>query len=205
MLVGRSRAGRKEKMQYFRYHNTNCFFIESNNSNKLLAIDAGWPSTLREYQRSLKEIGLRFDNLAWAMVTHFHMDHAGLITDFIDNGIECYIFENQVNGIEDMEKTIRKNDKAYKAIKKDKLKVVRINESRGILKNLGIDGEAIVTGSHSNDSVTFILDTHEAIIGDLVPREQIMEDDKEIQNSWKKIVDKGVKQIYPSHSKIFEI
>jgi len=133
------------------------------------------------------------------------MDHAGLITDFIDNGIECYIFDNQVNAIEDMEKTIKKNDTAYEAIKKDKLKIIKIEDSRKTLKSLGIDGEAIITGSHSTDSVTFILDTHEAIIGDLAPREQIMEDDEETQNSWKRIIDKGVKHIYPSHAGVFEI
>ena len=192
-------------MYYFRYHNTNCFFVKSNLSNNLLAIDAGWPSTFREYQRSLKDIGLIFENLNWAMVTHFHMDHAGLITNFIDNGIECYIFENQVNTIDGMEKTIKKNDSAYKTIKKDKLKIIKIENSRKILKSLGIDGEVIITGSHSKDSVTFIFDTHEAIIGDLTPREQIMEDDEETQNCWKRIIDKGVKHIYPSHAGIFEI
>lgn len=139
------------------------------------------------------------------MVTHFHMDHAGLITDFIDNGIECYVFENQVNAIDDMEKTIKKNDREYKGIKKDKLKIVKIGDSRNVLKSLGIDGEAIITGSHSNDSVTFILDTGEAIIGDLMPREQVMEDDEETQESWKRILAKGVKRIYPSHARIFEI
>jgi glyoxylase-like metal-dependent hydrolase (beta-lactamase superfamily II) len=107
------------------------------------------------------------------------MDHAGLITDFIDNGIECYVFDSQVNAIEDMEKTIKKNDKAYKAIQRDKLRIVRIEDSRKVLRSLGIEGEAIVTGSHSSDSISFILDTNEAIIGDLTPREQIMEDDEE--------------------------
>jgi endoribonuclease LACTB2 len=192
-------------MYYFRYHNTNCFFVKSNLSNSLLAIDAGWPSTLREYQRCLKEIDLHFEDLAWAMVTHFHMDHAGLITDFIENGIECYIFDNQVNAIEDMEKTINKNDKAYQAINKDRLKIVKIEDSRKILKSLGIDGEVLITGSHSNDSVSFILDTHEAIIGDLIPREQIMEDDEETQRSWNRILEKGAKHIYPSHAGVFEI
>jgi len=192
-------------MYYFQYHKTNCFFIENKINQGLLAIDAGWPSTLREYQRSLKAIGLRFENLAWAMVTHFHMDHAGLITDFIDKGIECYIFENQVNAIEDMERIIKKNDKAYIKIKIGKLKTIKIEESRKILKSFGIDGEAIVTGSHSSDSVSFILDTHEAIIGDLVLREQIMEDDIETKNSWKRIVEKGARHIYPGHAGIFEL
>ena len=74
-----------------------------------------------------------------------------------------------------------------------------------MLKGFGIDGEAIITGSHSSDSVCFILDTHEAIIGDLVPREQIMEDDIETKNSWERIVEKGARYIYPSHAGIFEI
>ena len=42
----------------------------------------GWPCTLYEYQRCMKEIGLRFTDIQIAVVSHFHMDHAGLVGEF---------------------------------------------------------------------------------------------------------------------------
>ena len=33
----------RNHMKYFRYRNTNCFFIKSKHNDSYLAIDAGWP------------------------------------------------------------------------------------------------------------------------------------------------------------------
>jgi len=195
-------------VKYFRYHNTNCYFVESSIDNSLLAIDAGWPCTLYEYQRALKTIGYSFKNIKWAIVTHFHMDHAGLIGEFINEGITCYSFENQtLNDIDEMEKIILKNKEysAYQQINKSKLVMTSINDFNNKIRVLGIDGEAIITKGHSPDSITFITKEHEAVIGDLAPIDQIMENDKESLENWKSIKEKGVRMIYPSHANIFEI
>ena len=195
-------------VKHFRYHNTNCYFLESSIDNNLLAIDAGWPCTLYEYQRALKTIGYSFKNIKWAIVTHFHMDHAGLIGEFINEGITCYSFENQtLNDIDEMEKIILKNKEysAYQQINKSKLVMTSINDFNNKIRVLGIDGEAIITKGHSPDSITFITKEHEAVIGDLAPIDQIMENDKESLENWKSIKEKGVRMIYPSHANIFEI
>jgi len=195
-------------VKYFRYHNTNCYFLESSIDNSLLAIDAGWPCTLYEYQRALKTIGYSFKNIKWAIVTHFHMDHAGLIGEFIKEGITCYAFENQkFNNVTEMERVILKNKEyaAYQKIDMDKLNTMSINVFNNEIKTLGIDGEAIITQGHSPDSITFITKNHEAIIGDLAPINQIMENDKESLENWNSIKQKGGKTIYPSHANIFEI
>jgi glyoxylase-like metal-dependent hydrolase (beta-lactamase superfamily II) len=195
-------------VKYFRYHNTNCYFIESSIDKNLLAIDAGWPCTLYEYQRALKTIGYSFRNIKWVIVTHFHMDHAGLIGEFINEGIACYSFENQtLNDIDEMEKVILKNKEysAYQRINKNRLITTSINDFNNEIRILGIDGEAIITKGHSSDSITFITNEHEAVIGDLAPIDQIMENDKESLGNWNSLREKGVKMIYPSHANIFEI
>jgi len=195
-------------VKYFRYHNTNCYFIESTLDNSLLAIDAGWPCALYEYQRALKTIGYSFKNIKWAIVTHFHMDHAGLIGEFIKEGITCYSFENQtLNDIDEMEKVILKNKEysAYQKIDKNSIESTSINEFNNKNRILGIDVEAIITKGHSPDSLTFLTKEHEAIIGDLAPINQIMENDKESLENWNIIKGKGAKTIYPSHASIFEI
>lgn len=193
-------------VKYFRYRNTICFLIESSIDHSLLAIDAGWPCTLYEYQKALKTIGYSFKNIEWAIVTHFHMDHGGLIGEFIKEGITCTIFENQtLDDIAEMEKTILKNREysAYQEIDTNKLRRTNINDFNNEAKKTGIDVEAMITKGHSPDSMTFITNEHEAIIGDLAPMNQIMENDKESLENWNGIRRKGVKKIYTSHASIF--
>jgi len=195
-------------VKYFRYHNTNCYFLESSIDNSLLAVDAGWPCTLYEYQRELKTIGCSFKNIKWVIVTHFHMDHAGLVGEFIKEGITCYTFENQTSiDIDEMERVILKNKEysEYQKIDRKKLKTTTIIEFNSEIKKLGIDGEAIITKGHSSDSITFLTKEHEAIIGDLAPINQIMENDNESLENWNTIKQKGIKNIYPSHAGLFDI
>jgi ribonuclease/clavin/mitogillin len=110
---------------YFRYHNTNCFIVRSSTSQKLLAIDAGWPGTLFEYARCLKTIECNLENVAWVVLTHFHMDHAGLVGEFVERGVTCFALEGQIESIDAMEKTIEKNDKTYRRIDKTKLRQIK--------------------------------------------------------------------------------
>jgi len=192
-------------MEYFRYHSTNCFFLKSSRNDDLLAIDAGWPCTLYEYKKLLKTIGHAFSQIKWAFVTHFHMDHAGLTGEFIDSGIQCFVFENQIAAIDEMEKLIKKNYKEYKTILKERLRIIETRDSREFLREIGIYGEVIVTDGHSPDSISFITDAHEAIIGDLSPLDQIMPEDKKNRSSWDKLKSLGARTIYPSHAEIFNI
>ena len=156
----------------------------------------------------MKTIGYSFKNIKWAIVTHFHMDHAGLIGEFIKEGITCYKHENQTfNAIDEMEKVIMKNKEysLYQTIDKNMIKEENINEINNELRTLGIYGEVIITKGHSPDSITFLTKEHEAIIGDLSPINQITEDDKESLENWSIIKQKGIKKIYPSHAELFDI
>ena len=170
-------------MKHFRYKSTNYFLQKSSNDDRLLAIDAGWPCSLYEYGRALKSTGHLFNQIAWAVVTHFHMDHAGLLGEFIEKGIQCLVFGNQEEAIDPMEKMISRTYKNYKTIDKKRLIKARTADSRKILENLGIHGEVLITPGHSPDSITFISDAHEAIIGDLYPLDLVMPNDASTQNS----------------------
>ncbi len=190
-------------LRAFRYHNTNCFFVESTRDDMLLAVDAGWPCTLDEYRREMKKIGLKYQDISWAIVTHFHMDHAGLITDLIADGVNCIVFENQIEAIDAMEKTIWKNYSCYRAIDKSKLITWRIADSRDSLKKIGISGEVLRTDGHSPDSISFLSDQKEVIIGDLYPIDLVMPDDEKSNKSWELILEKGGEKIFPSHASGF--
>ncbi len=133
------------------------------------------------------------------------MDHAGLISEFLDRGITCYVFEQQIGFIDQMEKTILKNDKKYKLIDQKKLAQTKMAEFKKILQSIGIDGEVISTTCHSPDSITFIMN-QEAMIGDMST--QYMPDDEKCTSNWKLLKEKGIEMVYPSHAmpcKLIEI
>jgi len=190
-------------MTYFRYQNTNCYLIPSSDGHSLLAFDAGWPCSLHEYARGVKSTGYRFEQIRWAMVSHFHLDHAGLIRDFQDAGIECLLFENQGGWIDDMERIIIPKYKGYKPILKDRFTRITTEESRAFLGKIGILGEVIQTPGHSDDSISLITDEHDVYIGDLYPVFQIMPDDTKSNASWLRIKERGGRHIWPSHAEEF--
>jgi len=190
---------------YFRYDNTNCFFVRNSSTQKLMAIDAGWPGTLYEYARSLKTIGCSLENVAWVVLTHFHMDHAGLVSEFMERGVTCFVLEGQIESIDAMEKTIEKNDKTYRRIDKTKLRQIRSTESKAMFEAIGIDCEAVPIDYHSPDSMIFLLPDGEVVIGDLPPEGQMMPDDKKFLEAWQKIRNLGGRKIFPSHANVFDL
>jgi len=192
-------------MVSFTYQHTHYYLLPTADGKNLLAFDAGYPCSLHEYARTMKGTGYRFDQIKWAMVSHFHLDHAGLIRDFQDAGIQCLLFENQGDGIESMKKIIRRSYPKYEPILKDGFLSLKTGDSRVFLESIGIGGEVVKTAGHSDDSVSLITDAHEVLIGDLYPISQIMDDDVKSQQSWARIREMGGKFIYPSHAEPFEV
>jgi endoribonuclease LACTB2 len=188
-----------------RYHSTNCFFIRSSRDERLLAVDAGWPGTLLQYARLMKAVGCGLEKIAWAMVTHFHMDHAGLVGEFLERGIDCLLFENQAGAIDAMERTIEKNSKTYRRIERGKLRPASTRDSRQVLEEMGIHGQVVVTDYHSPDSITLVSDEGDALIGDLPPVGQMMPDDQHFLRNWELLRRAGARWIYPSHAAAFEL
>lgn len=191
-------------MLSIRYRHTNCHFVRTS-SGKLLAVDAGWPCTLFEYARHMKHTDCRLQDIAWAIVTHFHMDHAGLIGEFLDRGIECVVFGTQVDAVDAMEKTIWKNYPDYKPIEKSNFTSIEFEESHDFFAGIGVSGHVIKTDYHSPDSITFVSVDGEAVIGDLPPQDQMMPDDDTGAENWQTVWEAGGRTAYPGHALPFVI
>ena len=67
----------------------------------------------------MKRTGFRFGQIRCAMVSYFHLDHAGLVRDFQDAGIRCLLFEGQAGGIDGMQRTIAPKYPAQRMIRQD--------------------------------------------------------------------------------------
>jgi endoribonuclease LACTB2 len=190
-------------IDFFAYRSTRCFIVPSTISERFMAVDAGWPGTLSEYRRGLKSRGVRFEALKWAIVTHFHLDHAGLLGEFLRAGIECYVFEGQVEAIAAMEKIIARHCANYAPIEPANLRRSECSRSRALFESWGIEGEAVRAPGHSEDGIAFV-QGDAAIVGDLPPIDQIAEDDTTKRACWDELKRRGVHRALPSHAALFD-
>ncbi len=183
-----------------RYNSTNCYFIDTGNG--LLAFDAGWPGTFVLYRDQLKREGYHPKDIRWLIVSHFHMDHAGLAGLLVRHGVQFIVFTNQLGAIAGMEALIARKDPSYVAIDMERIVPMELGRSRAWLASTGIKGEVIQTNGHGEQSVTLLLDTGEAFIGDLPPENALGENDVNARNNWKELRSKGAVKIYPAHAEI---
>ena len=81
------------------------------------------------------------------------------------------------------------------------------------LESFDIPARVIYTPGHTMDSMSVLLESGEAIVGDLAMNTRLLrlspgmpifaEDLSLIKPSWKKLLDSGARKIYPSHGKPF--
>jgi len=186
------------KIVKIEFKSTKYYFID--NGSGLLAFDCGWPDSYREYKERLKYKNYKINDIRWVFVSHFHIDHAGLIGLFQEKGKEIIIFENQVKYLKIMEDFMMKKGMSFKPIDMNRVQILKISESRDFLRKINIKGEVLSTPCHSKDSISLILDTGIAFIGDLPLENAIMPDDKICKKDWRILKEKGVKIVKPSHS-----
>jgi endoribonuclease LACTB2 len=180
------------------YKSTNYYLIDTGSG--LLAFDAGWPDTYINYKDCLKLQGYRISDIKWLIVSHFHIDHAGLAGMFVDKGIEFFVFKNQLYGIEEMESLIARKKMPYQILNMERVLIMEIDESRNLLESKGINGEVIQTNGHGEQSISLLLDSGEAFIGDLPPESMIANDDHLSKSNWELLKIKGARIIKPAHA-----
>ena len=178
------------------YDSTNYYIIEAKPGK--LMVDGGWPGTLPKLMAELKRKGISFKELKYLLVTHFHPDHAGLVQELKNQGIEFILLECQVNFIAQLTEHFKTKKFPYVEIRKNDSLILALEDSRKFLAGIGLNGEILHTPGHSDDSVTLILDEGVAFTGDLHPAFMDI-DDITTRTSWDKIHQHRIKRIYPGH------
>lgn len=191
---------------HFRYHSTNCFFVASP-AGDLLAFDCGWPLTLFEYFRNMKAVGLEPEKLRFAVVSHFHLDHAGLVGELQARGVDCLSLPGQSQTLVAMEKTILKSPeyRDYRKIDQSRLLELDYAGAKAFLAARGFAVSLVNTPGHTDESLSLFTAEGDALIGDLAPLEQLMPDDEKAHRSWDLILDLQPKKIWPSHAPPIEL
>ena len=192
-----------------------------------ILVDTGIPYTAGRVMRTLQTLGLEPRQVKLILLTHGHVDHAGSAKALQQlTGAHIAIHHRDRELLETGQVVAprmwnpagRLLDAALAGITRHmrfpaaKADIVIGNDGLS-LAGFGIHGRVIPTPGHTWGSVSLLLDTGDAFVGDLgsaggwrgaAPRLPPAGDDpQELVNSWKKLLAAGAATIYPGHGPLF--
>ena len=184
-----------------KYGNTNTFYVPGKSGG--LLIDTDYAGTLQAFFRALKTNHLELNNISYVLPTHCHPDHVGLIGELQKLGVKSLLVDIQLATVHFPDEIFgRDKHLRYAPINEKQATIISCDESREFLRSIGIEGEIISTPSHSEDSVSVILDCGDCFAGDLEPYEYLdgYEDNPQLQKDWSLIMSRKPKRIFYAHA-----
>ena len=183
-----------------KYGNTNTFYIPG--TEKGILVDTDYAGTINSFYKAIKNENIKLSDIAYILATHYHPDHIGLVGELMEQGIGLIVVSSQAEYIYFSEYIFEREAVKNRKIDVSKATVITCEESRTFLKSIGIDGEIIVTDSHSPDSISLILDNGDCFVGDLEPYEYIdaYDDNRKLKADWDKLRKHKAKKIYYAHA-----
>ncbi|MBP5733107.1 MAG: MBL fold metallo-hydrolase [Lachnospiraceae bacterium] len=192
------------KVRELRYCNTNTFLIEGDHGK--LLFDTGWAGTFPLFCRALGELKVSVQEISCIMISHFHPDHMGIAQEIADQGAVLLIPEVQKPFLHAADAIFAKEKGTrFVPVRDDRVRFFSIEESRAVLKELGIDGQVIHTPGHSDDSISLWLDEGDLFVGDLNPLYELeLHKGTQIGESWDKLLKLQPHMVYYGHAKSAE-
>ena len=184
-----------------KYGNTNTFYIPGKSGG--LLIDTDYAGTLQAFFRALKTNHLELNDISYVLPTHCHPDHIGLIGELQHLGVKPLLVDIQLATVHFPDEIFgRDKHLRYAPIDEKQATIISCDESREFLRSIGIEGESISTPSHSEDSVSVILDCGDCFVGDLEPFEYLggYENNLQLQKDWSLILSRNSKRILYAHA-----
>jgi ribonuclease/clavin/mitogillin len=171
-----------------------------------LMVDAGWAGTLPELRSQLRRYAIDLAQIRYIMITHHHPDHAGLTQEIKQAcGARLIIHEKQIPFLEEL-RAFYAGKGIYVPIQINAQDMLLQDANRRALNEIGVQGEIITTPGHSDDSVSLVLDSGRAFIGDLHHPDFVLDEARQATcQSWKKLLNLNANIIYPAHGNPFHM
>lgn len=210
----------------------NCYIIREKGT---IMIDGGPPGKKDDFIRQLKNTPIKPQDIKLIAITHGHPDHIGSAKDIREfTGAKIAMHELDAPCLETgdwktthMTKAARGNAWGWflanlghlgapfvKNVPSTEVEV-KIKDDGLPLKDYGISGQIVYTPGHTTGSISVLLDSGEAFVGDLAMNRLPMtrkpglpilaEDINRVKESWRRIIDLGATTVYPGHGKSFSI
>jgi len=193
----------------------------------VIMIDGGAPKKAKAFTKGIDKTSIEPRDIKLLIMTHGHWDHIASARDIKEiTGAKIAIHRREKNWLEKSLKPLPPGvtlwGKIFIKIMAMFMPFVHIpatnvdvilEDEEFPLGKFGIAGKVISTPGHSPGSVSILLDTGDAFVGDLAmnafplrlsPGLPIFAEDlQKVKNSWKLLLDSGAKKIYPAHGKPF--
>ena len=184
-----------------RYGNTNTFYIPGESGG--LLVDTDWAGTLPQFFRAIKAAGIELKAITALLITHYHPDHMGLAGQLQQLGVKLMIADVQHPFVHAPDAIFARDKRlSYRPVDENAAAVFSCAESRDALKALGIEGEILRTPSHSEDSVSLLLDDGSCLVGDLEPLAYLAgyDGNPALKSDWAQILRRRPKRILYAHA-----
>ena len=195
-----------------------------------IIIDSGSRKKGKAFLKALEKLGIKPEEIQLIILTHGHWDHVGSAAEIKEmTGAKVVMHKKDRRCLEESLKFMppgvttwgKISTKLFSwtivpfvHIKPTEVDIVLENEEFS-LKGYGISGKVIYTPGHSLGSVSVLLETGEAFVGDMAmnkfplrlsPGMPIYAENWQILvDSWKTLLDEGVETVYPSHGGPFSV
>ncbi|MFP3982643.1 MAG: MBL fold metallo-hydrolase [Desulfurivibrionaceae bacterium] len=212
------------KVHQIRLGFTNCYILEGLD---IIMVDGGPPGKIDSFVKHLNALDIIPEAIKLLIATHGHIDHIGTAADIKKlTGAEIAIHESERDYIEKGTVSIPPGVNFWGSFLVKLIKVLSsdfqchntevdivLDSNDFNLSAYGVPGKVIHTPGHSKGSVSILLDTGEAFVGDLVmnafpltlrPGPPVFaEDIFQAQASLTALINKGAEILYPSHGQPF--
>lgn len=203
----------------------NCYLIKEEG---LILVDAGSPNQGEKFLKQLKDLSIEPKDISLILLTHGHFDHIGSANELKKlTGGKVAINQHEKDWVEQALKPIPPGislwGKIFGTILKMYVSLLNfpgtpvdlvLEDKEFSLESYGIHGKVLYTPGHSSGSMSILLDTGDAFVGDSAMNGLPMrigagmpvfaEDIGALKESWRLLLTRGAKWIYPAHGKPFK-
>jgi hydroxyacylglutathione hydrolase len=202
-----------------------CYLIKEEG---LILVDAGFPDQGEKFIKELEALSVKPEDISLILLTHGHPDHVASANEIKRlTGGKVAINQREKDWVEQALKPLPPGVGLWGKIMGVMMKMVMsrisfpgtpvdlaLGDEDFPLEPYGIRGKIIYTPGHTLGSMSLLLDTGDAFVGDLVMNGLPMrigygmpifaEDTDAVKESWRLLLDSGAKRIYCAHGKPFE-
>jgi glyoxylase-like metal-dependent hydrolase (beta-lactamase superfamily II) len=194
----------------------------------VIMIDSGEPKKGKTFLKDLEKAAINPDEIQLIILTHGHWDHIGSAAEIKKlTGANVVLHQNEKHWLEGSLKPMppgvttwgKISTKLFSwiivpfvHIESTKIDIVLQDETFSLVE-YGISGKIVYTPGHSSGSVSVLLDSGEAFVGDMAmnkfplrlsPGMPIYAENLQMLiASWQTLLEEGVKTVYPAHGDSF--